>query len=146
MNDAQLYLTVRIGDTRFALPAQAIEAVVQIPQISRVPGIGPGVPGMIAIRSRVIVLIDPAAHIGMAQAEPPKYALIVAVDGFSYAVAVSDIGDVSAIGTLSACSRAIANQWAQVTPQLSHVDGRPLLVVDPSKFVDLVTPSQAVAA
>lgn len=146
MTEAQLYLTVEIGGTPFALPAHAIEAVVHIPQVSRVPGAGPGIAGMIAIRSRVILLIDPVAHIGRATAETAKYALLIEVDGFSYAIAVSNVGDVGPIGPAMACDRAIADRWAQLSPQLSHIDGRPVLVAEPRTFVDLVTPAESQAA
>ena len=92
---AELLLIVRLAGERVALPAAAVEAVVEIDHVVPAPGTPPHVAGLAALRSRVLTVIDCPAALGFARGETSHHDAVVAViDGHPYALLVEDVEDV----------------------------------------------------
>lgn len=92
-----LYLVVRVDGHRVAVRAAEVESVARIGAIRPVPKVAPAIAGLVALRSRVLTVIDSLILLGGApdcecrlDARP---ALVANVDGHPYALLVDDIED-----------------------------------------------------
>jgi purine-binding chemotaxis protein CheW len=91
----RLLLLVRIAGERVALPASAVEAVVDIEALTPVPGAQRHVAGLSALRSRVVTVIDSRIALGLAAAAAPaRDAVLATVEGHPYALLVDGVDDV----------------------------------------------------
>lgn len=145
-----LYLLVSVGGQRVALPADHIESVVEIDQVTPVPRVAPHVAGLFALRSRVLTVIDAATALGL---PPPPVsdampAVIVGVSGHPYAVLVDEVHDVMHGGPPAAPPARLTGGWAAAT--IGLVEGasegeemRTYPLIDPAW---LVAPPQVTAA
>jgi purine-binding chemotaxis protein CheW len=138
-----LVLLARIADQRVAFDATAIEAVVDIADVVPVPFAPDGVLGLSAIRSQVVTVID-CAHVVGGQCAPAGRALIVSIDGHRYALRVSAVEDVVAIGAASGpisgeAAALMAPAWRSIAVgRVDLADGFAVLVA-PSLFLGAST-------
>lgn len=75
-----LYLIARIADTRVALRSRAIESVVPAADVVPVPGAPPHVAGLFALRSRVLTLVDPHVVLGLSPLAPTPGQRVIVVE------------------------------------------------------------------
>ncbi len=130
-----LFLLGRIGSSTVALPADRIEAVLQIDAVVKVPGAPPGVRGLVSIRSRVLVLIDSAAIAGEQNGEAARYMAIISVDSHSYALTLDAIEDVIALPSLQQAPMAMHDGWQRIAVQIADYRGETVLIVDPARLI-----------
>ena len=94
---SQLLLVVTIADERVALPAAAVEAVVELDTLIPVPRAAPHVAGLSALRSRVLTVIDcmRSLELGVTDcSDGIREAAVVELDGHHYALIVDLVEDV----------------------------------------------------
>lgn len=142
-----LYLIVTIAGNRVALPATAVESVVEIDRIDPVPLVADHVAGLFALRSRVMTVIDSRASVNLGRFawEGTAEAVIVNCEGHGYAILVENVDDVVEVTASVAPSRAVLSSgWARVSTGTIEVHGEALLVVDPVKLIE--QPLTAIAA
>jgi purine-binding chemotaxis protein CheW len=127
----RLLLIVTIAGERVALPAAAIEAVVEIEGLTPVPGAAPHVAGLSALRSRVVTVIDSHASLGLAGAGRVRDAVLAVIDGHPYALLVDSVEDVvEAAGELQPLRAAAGPGWTRVASTAVEAEGDLLLLVD----------------
>jgi purine-binding chemotaxis protein CheW len=127
----RLLLIVTIAGERVALPAAAVEAVVEIEGLTPVPGAAPHVAGLSALRSRVVTVIDGRASLGLAGGGPVRDAVLAVIDGHPYALLVDSVEDVvEAAGEPQPLRAAAAPGWARVASAAVEAEGDLLLLVD----------------
>jgi purine-binding chemotaxis protein CheW len=127
----RLLLIVTIAGERVALPAAAVEAVVEIEGLTPVPGAAPHVAGLSALRSRVVTVIDSHASLGLADCGHPRDAVLAVIDGHPYALLVDSVEDVvEAAGEPQPLRAAAAPGWARVASTAVEAEGNLLLLVD----------------
>jgi purine-binding chemotaxis protein CheW len=131
-----LYLVARVGTTWIALSADRVEAVVRMPAIIPIPTAPASMPGMVAIRSRLLTLIDPAASVGEKAGEAPL-AIILSLDGHGYAVAVQAVDDVVRLEQVGTYPGDLAKGWSALEPAMATQDGRVILVVEADRLIGL---------
>lgn len=134
---SNLLLIVRLAGERVALPAEEVEAVVEIEGITPVPRAAGHVAGLTALRSRVLTVIDCAAAL---QAGAPhcqtKDAVVVVADGHPYALLVDGVEDVvEASGEARPIRTALGGGWKRVTRGTVDALGDLLLLVDPGALI-----------
>ena len=142
----QLRLIVRIADQIVAMPADAIESVVELDRVTPAPLAAPHVAGLAALRSRVLTVIDSYAAIGLPKPriEGVCHAVVVTIDGHSYGLMVDDVEDVAVDPSDPLpVPPALARGWAHVASGIVEREGRSALLVDPAR---LVAGAAAVAA
>ena len=132
-----LLLIVRLAGERVALPADEVEAVVEIEGITPVPRSAAHVAGLTALRSRVLTVIDCAASLqaGRPEAET-RDAVVVVADGHPYALLVDGVEDVvEASGEARPVRTALSGGWKRVTRGTVDAQGDLLLLVDPGALI-----------
>ncbi|MEA3062059.1 MAG: purine-binding chemotaxis protein CheW [Sphingomonadales bacterium] len=127
----RLLLIVTIAGERVALPAAAVEAVVEIEGLTPVPGAAPHVAGLSALRSRVVTVIDSHASLGLTAAGRARDAVLAVIDGHPYALLVDSVEDVvEAAGEPQPLRAAAGPGWARVASTAVEAEGDLLLLVD----------------
>ena len=133
----KLYLIVRIAGELIALDANEVDSVVEVDAIAPVPRVPARIAGLFALRSRVLTVIDTRAALGLGRSETPENseAVVIRVDGHSYALLVEAVEDVAAAGSVAPLMAIVGGSWARVAIGQLLVEDKTLLLVDPARFV-----------
>lgn len=144
-----LYLVVDIAGERIALPADMIESVVEIEQVTPVPLVSPHIAGLSALRSRVMTIVDSLAALKAGRsdlsgisAHNPLQAVVVVQDGHLYGILVDQVEDV--VTTTSAAESLrlpLKGEWCRVARGTIEVDDETILLADPAAII--AGPSQS---
>ena len=131
---SNLYLIAVIAGTEVAIRSDCIESVVTIGDVIEIPKCDPMVAGLIALRSRVITLIDcQYAVTGCSRRIGQKsHAIIVEVNGHYYAFSVDAVRDVVSVehNAVKAASR-LDPRWSTIANEIAVIEERVLMVVSP---------------
>ncbi len=132
MSVEQLFLVAHVAGRTVAIDAQQVESVVDIGTVVEVPRMTGHVRGLVALRSRVVTVIDTVAALGMASAGgEPRRAVIVCADGHHYALLVDALDDVAPFELQPlAQGVALTGAWRVAGRGLVQRDGEPILVID----------------
>ena len=132
MND--LLLVVTIGGERVALPAVAVESVVELDTLIPVPRAAPHIAGLSALRSRVLTVIDCMRSLEPGDSDCSdgiREAAVVEFDGHHYVLIVDLVEDVvEALSDPSPMRAAMGAGWERVTQGMVDTESGPLLLVD----------------
>lgn len=133
-----LKLVARIAGQIVALPAELVESVVELEQITPAPLAAPHVAGLAPLRSRVITVIDTYVAIGVPapEAEGCRQVVVVSIDGHGYGLLVDEVEDVVSLACdVLPVPAGLRPGWAQASSGLIEVDGQGVLLVDPLRLV-----------
>ena len=139
-----LFLIAHIAGRGVAIETSQVDSVVDIAEIVAVPRAEAAVRGLVALRSRVVTVIDTGTALGLDPTpDSARRAVITRIDGHHYAVLVDELEDVSVFDRQPLSpGLALDRGWAQVGVGLVERDGEPLLIVDLAALV----PQQVLAA
>jgi purine-binding chemotaxis protein CheW len=139
-----LFLIAHIAGRGVAIETSQVDSVVDIAEIVAVPRAEAAVRGLVALRSRVVTVIDTGTALGLDPTpESARRAVITRIDGHHYAILVDELEDVSVFDRQPLSPGiALDRGWAQVGVGLVERDGEPLLIVDLAALV----PQQVLAA
>jgi purine-binding chemotaxis protein CheW len=130
----ELLLIVTIAGQRVALPADAVESVVELDTLIPVPCAAPHVAGLSALRSRVLTVIDCRRSLELGVTDcvgGVREAAVVELDGHHYALLVDLVEDVvEAQSEPSPVRAAMGAGWERVSAGVVETEAGPLLVVD----------------
>lgn len=130
----ELLLIVTIAGSRVALPAAAVESVVELDTLVPVPRAPTHVAGLSALRSRVLTVIDcmRSLELGVTDcADGIREAAVVEVEGHHYALIVDAVEDVTeAASDPSPMRAAMAAGWERASRGMVETEEGPLLLVD----------------
>lgn len=130
----ELLLIVTIAGSRVALPAAAVESVVELDTLIPVPRAPTHVAGLSALRSRVLTVIDcmRSLELGVTDcADGIREAAVVEVEGHHYALIVDAVEDVTeAASDPSPMRAAMAAGWERASRGMVETEEGPLLLVD----------------
>ncbi len=145
----ELFLIARIAGRTVAINSDQVDSVVDIGEITPVPRTGPEVRGLAALRSRVVMVIDTHAALGLPTSDlPPSRAVITMVEGHHYAILVDALEDVAPfVRTALTNGIAVDGGWARAGCGIVDRDGDPILAIDLRALVPaMAQPSTAFAA
>jgi len=141
----ELLLIVTIAGSRVALPAVAVESVIELEALIPVPRAPAHIAGLSALRSRVLTVIDCKCALDLGTTEfggAIHEAAVVEVDGHHYALSVDVVEDViEALDEPKPVRAAMGEGWERVSKGMVETEEGPLLLVD---IVALIAGSQAV--
>jgi purine-binding chemotaxis protein CheW len=141
-----LFLIAVIAGTEVAISSNCIESVVNIGDVVQVPQSHALVAGLIALRSRVLTLIDcQYAVTGERQAgNRNALAVIATIGGHPYALVVDAVRDVVSVEA-SAIKPAtkLDPRWMGMVGEVVEVEDRVVMLLSPEL---LLVPQQALAA
>ena len=140
----ELFLIARIAARGVAIATTQVESVVDIDDVVSVPRADQAIRGLMALRSRVVTVIDTGTALGLAATSADqRRAVITRIDGHDYAVVVDGIEDVARFEPQPLTPGFTATGgWERCATGLVDHDGEPLLIVDLAAIV----PSTALAA
>jgi len=147
-----LLLVATIAGSRVALPASAVEGVVELDALIPVPRAAPHIAGLSALRSRVLTVIDCRRSLELDPIDGPRVpeAVVAEVDGHHYALLVDQVEDVvDALGSPRPVRAAMTAGWERVSLGMIETAEGPLLLVDVAALVagpDARAPSSVLAA
>ena len=143
----ELLLIVTIAGQRVALPASAVESVVELDTLIPVPRAGPHVAGLSALRSRVLTVVDCMRSLELgssATGEGILEAAVVEVDGHHYALIVDSVEDVVEAASDPAPVRAAMGAgWERASIGMVETEEGPLLLLDVATLVAGATEAKA---
>lgn len=134
-----LLLVVTIGGERVALPAAAVESVVELDTLIPVPRAPPHIAGLSALRSRVLTVVDCMRSLELGETDCTdgiREAAVVELDGHHYALIVDLVEDVVEADSAAQPVRAAMGQgWERVSQGMVETETGPLLLVDVSALI-----------
>jgi purine-binding chemotaxis protein CheW len=143
----ELLLIVSVAGERVALPAAAVESVVELDTLIPVPRAAPHVAGLSALRSRVLTVIDCMQSLEMGVTDCSdgiREAAVVEFDGHHYALIVDLVEDVvEALSDPQPVRASMGGGWERVAKGMVDTENGPLLLVD---VAALITGAEAKAA
>jgi purine-binding chemotaxis protein CheW len=135
----ELLLVVTIAGERVALPAVAVESVVELDTLIPVPRAASHVAGLSALRSRVLTVIDCMCSLDLGAADCSdgiREAAVVELDGHHYALIVDQVEDVvEALSDAAPIRAAMGEGWERVCKGMVETETGPLLLVDIAALV-----------
>src|SRR5689334_24872059 len=136
---SELLLVVTIAGDRVAIPAAAVESVVELDTLIPVPRAAPHVAGLSALRSRVLTVIDcmRALELGTTDcADGIREAAVVELDGHHYALIVDLVEDVvEALSDPAPVRAAMGAGWEQASQGMVETETGPLLLIDVAALI-----------
>ncbi|USU12988.1 chemotaxis protein CheW [Sphingomonadaceae bacterium OTU29THOMA1] len=139
-----LFLIAHFAGRGVAIDTTQVDSVVDIAEVVQVPRTETAIRGLVALRSRVVTVIDTGTTLGLEPTpESARRAVITRVDGHHYAILVDSLEDVALFERQPLSSGlALDRGWQAVGTGLIERDGEPMLIVDLAALV----PQQAAAA
>ncbi len=135
----ELLLVVVIAGERVALPAAAVDAVVELDTLIPVPRAAPHVAGLSALRSRVLTVIDCKRSLELGESDRTggiREAAVVDFDGHHYALIVDLVEDVvEALSDAAPMRAAMGVGWERVCQGMVDTETGPLLLVDVAALI-----------
>jgi purine-binding chemotaxis protein CheW len=136
---SELLLVVTIGGERVALPAAAVESVVELDTLIPVPRAAPHVAGLSALRSRVLTVIDCMRSLELGESDCSngiREAAVVELDGHHYALIVDLVEDVVEAQSDPTPVRAVMGSgWERVSQGMVETETGPLLLIDVAALI-----------
>jgi purine-binding chemotaxis protein CheW len=135
----ELLLVVTIGGERVALPAAAVESVVELDTLIPVPRAPQHIAGLSALRSRVLTVVDCMRSLNLGETDCSdgiREAAVVELDGHHYALLVDLVEDVvEAVSEPQPIRAAMGEGWERVSLGMIETENGPLLLVDVSALI-----------
>ena len=142
----ELYLMCSIAGQRVALPALRVQSVIEVSEITPIPGTPAFVAGLTALRSQALTVIDCARAIGVPGGEwtGERRAAVLSIEGHLYALMLDEAKDVGeARSEVMAVAGGFGAAWQRVAIGLIETDGDPALLIDVDALV--AGPNEAAA-
>jgi purine-binding chemotaxis protein CheW len=129
---SHLHLLAHVAGRAIAVPANAVDSVVDLSSIVAAPRAHPAVRGLAALRSRVVTVIDTWQVLGLPPGPPDAArAILTVVDGHYHALLVDRLEDVAPLEVAPVpAGLALGRRWAGVVTGTAEREGTPLLVID----------------
>ena len=134
----ELLLMCVIAGRRAAIPAVRVQSVIEISEITPIPGAPPFIRGLTALRSQALTVIDCSVALGFDSRNDisDQRAAVVDVDGHLYALLVDDALDVSeARSDAFDVPGGFGPGWQTAARGLVETDGGPTLIVNVEALV-----------
>lgn len=136
----ELLLIVSIADSRVALPAAAVESVVELEALIAVPRAPAHIAGLSALRSRVLTVIDCRRSLDLGAtdltSEGIHEAAVVEIEGHHYALTVDAVEDVmESLSEPTPVRAPMEAGWERVSKGMVETEEGPMLLVDIEKLI-----------
>lgn len=131
MND--LLVMAQIASRRCAMRAQDVQSVIEIGTITPVPRAPDFIAGITAMRSQALTVIDCRRALGFDPADfaMDHRAIVVAVAGYSYALRIDSIEDItSGSDDAEPVPGGFGSEWSRVARGLIETRAGPALLLD----------------
>lgn len=134
----ELLVMCTIAGRRAAIPALAVQSVIEVDEITPIPGTPEFICGLTALRSQALTVIDCALALGLDDGctSTEQRAAVVEVDGHLYALLVDQAYDVSeARSEPVTVPGGFGEGWQRAARGMVETDGGPALLIDVERLV-----------
>lgn len=134
----ELLVMCTIAGCRAAIPALAVQSVIEVDEITPIPGTPEFICGLTALRSQALTVIDCALALGLDDGctSTEQRAAVVEVDGHLYALLVDQAYDVSeARSEPVTVPGGFGEGWQRAARGMVETDGGPALLIDVERLV-----------
>lgn len=134
----ELLLMCTIAGRRAAIPAVEVQSVIEVENITPIPGTPNFILGLTALRSQALTVIDSALALGLDRPSnsPDQRAAVVEVEGHLYAMLVEEAHDVGeARSEPVAVPGGFGEGWQCASRGMVETDGGPTLLVDIGQLI-----------
>ena len=148
----QEYVTMRLGDQLFGIPVLAVQDVLRIQNVAKIPLARREIAGLMNLRGRIVTVIDLRARLGLApyvsmetngmNGRPRRNSqmnVVVEYNDELYSLLVDSVGDVMAL-PLDKFENSPANlsaAWREVSTGIFRLKGELLVVIDVQHLLKL---------
>lgn len=129
----ELMVMVQIAGRRCALPAHDVQSVIELGKVSPVPRTPDHIAGITALRSQALTVIDCRLALGLEAADwsTDERAVVVAIDGHSYALMVDAIEDITtSLDVPGEVNGGFGSHWSRVATGMIETSSGPALLID----------------
>ncbi|MBX7539827.1 chemotaxis protein CheW [Qipengyuania sphaerica] len=134
----ELLLMCTIAGRRAAIPAIEVQSVIEVENITPIPGTPDFILGLTALRSQALTVIDCSLALGLDTAceSADRRAAVVEIEGHLYALLVDEAHDVGeANSDPVAVPGGFGEGWQRASKGMVETDGGPTLLVDIDQLV-----------
>ena len=135
----ELMLMCSIAGRRAAIPASAIRSVIEIEDVTPIPGTPPHIAGLTALRSQALTVIDCRVALGFAPLEQVvgARAAVVEHEGHPYALLVDEAHDVGeALSEPREVPGGFGEGWRHAAKGLIETAGGPALTIAIDRIIE----------
>ncbi|MXP11151.1 chemotaxis protein CheW [Pseudoblastomonas halimionae] len=138
---SDLLLIVTIANRKVGIRAAEVNSVIALDNVTPVPRVPDYIPGLTALRSRALTVIDCARSLELAEpvaleSIASRNAAVVEHDGHLYALLVDDVFDVmEARSEPTPVPGRLASGWKRCAIGLVETDDAPVLLLDLGQVV-----------
>jgi purine-binding chemotaxis protein CheW len=146
MND--LLLIANVAGRRCAFCAISIRSVIELGEITPIPGAPHAVLGLAALRSQALTVIDCRAAIGEVAENFPtdSRAAVFDADGHAYALIVDSVEDIAATTSeVDSVLGGFGAHWARVAHGMVETVNGPVLLLNLNELIDCPMPAHKAA-
>ena len=136
---SELLVMAQIAGRRCALNAHVVQSVIEAGIITPVPRTPNFIAGITAMRSQALTVIDARIALGFDAAEwsMDHRAVVVSVDGYSYALRVDCIEDITtALGEPTTITGGFGAEWSRVATGMIETRAGPALLIDLAALIE----------
>ena len=134
----ELLLMCTIAGRRAAIPAIEVQSVIEVENITPIPGTPDFILGLTALRSQALTVIDCSLALGLEQTseDSDRRAAVVEIEGHLYALLVEEAHDVGeARSEPVAVPGGFGEGWQRAARGMVETDGGPTLLVDIGQLI-----------
>lgn len=134
----ELLLMCTIAGRRAAIPAIEVQSVIEVENITPIPGTPDFILGLTALRSQALTVIDCSLALGLDTPceSTDKRAAVVEIEGHLYALLVDEAHDVGeARSEPVAVPGGFGEGWQRAARGMVETDGGPTLLVEIGQLI-----------
>ena len=134
----ELLLMCTIAGRRAAIPAIEVQSVIEVENITPIPGTPDFILGLTALRSQALTVIDCSLALGLDTpcVSTDKRAAVVEIEGHLYALLVDEAHDVGeARSEPVAVPGGFGEGWQRAARGMVETDGGPTLLVEIGQLI-----------
>lgn len=136
---SELLVAIQVAGRRCVLRAHDVQSVIELGETTPVPGSPDYVVGLTALRSQALTVIDCRRAIGFDTDDcvTDIRAPVIAVNGFSYALLVDRVEDVTqAASEAGDVLGGFGTEWARIATGMVETASGPALLIDAEKLIE----------
>lgn len=141
LKDEVQVVAFRLGDEEYAVNILAVQEIIRVLHITRVPRAHVYIEGVINLRGNVIPIINLHKKFGLRQSENNEDARIIVfhVDDVKAGFIVDGVSEVLrlTVDEIEATGQVYGQLDGNVIKGIGKVDGRLIILLDPVKLMDL---------
>lgn len=134
------FVSMTVADQWFGIPVLAVQDVLVVQRITRIPLAPPEVAGALNLRGRIVTAVDVRRRLDLAarSADNPGMCVVVDHKGELYSLVVDSVGEVLSLpaDSFEPNPSTLDSRWRDVSAGIYRLEGKLLVVLDVDRLID----------